>query len=270
MKRQLTLTILMISIFVSACGATTTPEPQFQSIPNAWIDSPLEGTTFPLGEIEIVSHTTDLTGIARVELSANGQVVRTDENPDSSLTLFVIGQKWTPSQPGQYLVQVRGQTTGGTWSNYAAVNITVIGATPTPVFTSTPTLVPTATFTPTPLPTDTPTAVPTADRPIYQTPIISGNQLYNVEGCGGPNRVQVSIIITNTTAATLYYSIGGGEWFAEKMTNTSGAQWVGAIQSKPSLGSYTGDLQYYIHMSNESTYDETPTYGGVTVLNCKP
>lgn len=152
MKKNILL-LFSIVFILSACGGaeSTQPAPQYNSIPNAWIDSPLEGTTFPLGEIEIISHTQDLTGIARVELSANNQIIRTDENPDSSLTLFVIGQKWTPSQPGNYLIQVRGQTTGGSWSNYAEVNIIVTGstATPTLVPTETPTLVPT--FTPTPV-----------------------------------------------------------------------------------------------------------------------
>ncbi len=143
---------LIVALLLSACGGgTPIPESGIESVPNAWIDSPLEGTTFPLGEIEIISHTQDLSGIARVELSANGQVIRTDENPASSLTLFVIGQKWIPSEPGNYLVQVRGQTTGGAWSDYAHVNIIVVGATAVPSLT--PTLVPTftPTFTPTPV-----------------------------------------------------------------------------------------------------------------------
>ncbi|MBI5823194.1 MAG: Ig-like domain-containing protein [Chloroflexi bacterium] len=152
MKRQLT-TLILIGIVLAACSgnATSAPEPQIESVPTAWIDSPLDGSTFPLGEIEIISHTTDLSGIARVELSANGEVVRTDENPDSSLTLFVISQPWTPSQPGEYLIQVRGQTTGGEWSNYAQVNITVLGVTATPTTVPTETPIPTLTLTPTPV-----------------------------------------------------------------------------------------------------------------------
>jgi hypothetical protein len=161
MNRQLT-TIIVIGLLLAACNDnfTNTAAPQVESVPNAWIDSPLDGSTFPLGEIAIISHTQDLTGIARVELSVNGQVIRTDENPASSLTLFVISQPWTPSQPGDYLIQVRGQTTGGEWSNYAEVNITVTGVTATPeaTFTASPTF--TATNTPTETSTSTPAGFP--------------------------------------------------------------------------------------------------------------
>jgi hypothetical protein len=155
--KPLPTTLILIGFVLAACSgnATSAPQPQFESAPAAWIDSPLDGSTFPLGEIEIISHTTDLSGIARVELSANGEVVRTDENPESSLTLFVISQPWTPSAPGEYLIQVRGQTTSGEWSNYAQVNITVLGV------TSTPTPVPTETPTPTPTLSPTPVAPPT-------------------------------------------------------------------------------------------------------------
>jgi len=270
MKPIIILSLTLV-LFLSACGGTVTPTQtsDIQSVPNAWIDAPLEGTTFSMGEIEIISHTQDLTGIARVELSVNNQVIRTDENPDSSLSLFVIKQPWTPSQPGDYLIQVRGQTTGGTWSNYASVNIKVIGATATPIFTATATLTPTETLTPTPTLTNTPTITPTANRPIFQVPIPSGNQLYNVPGCGGPNEVRISILITNATQATLYYSIGESS-FSTEMSHIGGVEWVASIKSDPSLGSYTGDLQYYIHATNSSTFDETPKYGGITILNCKP
>lgn len=271
--------LLALALFISACGggtATPTPASDIQSIPKTWIDAPLEGTTLPLGEIEITSHTTDLSGIARVELSVNNQIIRTDENPASSRSLFVLSQKWTPSQPGDYLVQVRGQNTGGTWSDYAGVNIKVIGATPTPVFTSTPTLTPTLTLTPTatltatPLPTNTPTITPTSDNIIFQVPVPSGNKLYNVPGCGDPNQIIISILITTATRATLYYSIGGDGSFATEMLNPGGVQWTATISSDPSLGSYIGELQYYIRMENASTSADTPVYGGITVLNCKP
>ncbi|MBI3169093.1 MAG: hypothetical protein HYZ22_11475 [Chloroflexi bacterium] len=157
MKRIFTFIIISVNLTLVSCGGDMggTSEPPVESVPLAWIDSPLEGMTFPLGEIEIISHTQDLGGIAHVELSANGQVIRTDENLDSSLTLFVINQPWTPTQPGEYLVQVRGQATGGAWSNYAEVHITVIDT------TATPTTVPTATPTSTPIFTLTPVAPPT-------------------------------------------------------------------------------------------------------------
>lgn len=278
--RFLTLTLLsVVFIFTSACaGGTATPEPtsDIQSVPKAWIDSPLDGMTFTLEEIQIISHTTDLTGIARVELSVNNQVVRVDENPASSQSLFVISQPWTPTQPGQYLLQVRGQTTNGTWSNYATVTINIIAPTATPAFTptatltSTPSLTPTPTATDTPLPTNTPTIVPTVSRPIMQAPGASDNELYNVPGCGAPSEVEIRVQITNVTKATLFYSIGGSEWFSQRMINTNGNRWAATIASDPAFGSYIGEIEYYIRAENEVASVDSPHYGGITMLNCKP
>ncbi len=127
-----------------------------------------------------------------------------------------------------------------------------------------------ATETLTPTATPSPAITATPERPIFQVPWASANKLYNVTNCGKPNSVEISILITNVTSATLTYSIGGGDSFSIPMTHVGGAEWRATIASNPALEPYTGALEYSIQAFNDSNYDETPSYGGITVFNCKP
>lgn len=157
--------LLLASLLLAACGgnampAATSPaaapvSPASQS-PQAWIDSPLNGTTLPLGEVEIVSHAASSSGITRVELSVNGAVLRADSNPKPGETLSLARQTWLPAAGGTYQVSVRAQNAQGEWSAPASVTITILEA---------PTAAPTSTPPPTALPTREPTRTPTPAGP---------------------------------------------------------------------------------------------------------
>jgi hypothetical protein len=140
--------ILAAAVLLAGCDVNQLNGGQTTS----WIDAPLNNSSLPLGLVKVISHSSDQAGIAQVELSVNGTVIRTDANQDTSQTLVVMGQDWTPSAPGTYTLQVRAQNTAGHWSDYALVNVTVEGMptnTFTPVATSTPTQIPSSTSTPT-------------------------------------------------------------------------------------------------------------------------
>lgn len=149
--------LLLASLLLAACGGNAIPtetpsaaapgKPVNQS-PQAWIDSPLNGTTLPPGEVEIVSHAASSSGIAQVELSVNGAVIRTDTNPNPAETLSLARQTWLPTAGGTYQVSVRAQNRNGEWSAPASITITILEQ-------------PTATATLTPPPTDLPTREPT-------------------------------------------------------------------------------------------------------------
>jgi hypothetical protein len=140
MIKRLTIFLgaILIPIVLAACNAAN-PQSIAQTKLTAWIDAPLNGSSLPLGPIEIVSHSSDSTGITQVELSVNGAVVRTDQNQDASQHLVVMSQAWTPPSSGNYQLFVRAQNSNGGWSNTAQATVTIIGGpVPTPIPTSVP------------------------------------------------------------------------------------------------------------------------------------
>ncbi len=152
---KITLFVVITSLLTACQFGNASPNPQFNSIPQAWIDAPLNGSTLPLGPVEIISHGSDLTGIAMMELSINGQVIRTDANSNSTISLLTMHQLWEPTEAGVYEIGVRAQTPSGEWSAPALVTVTIVGETVTPSTTPPPSATPTpvSTFTPSPTPT---------------------------------------------------------------------------------------------------------------------
>ncbi|MCX7753728.1 MAG: Ig-like domain-containing protein [Anaerolineales bacterium] len=135
MKR--TCVFLILTILLTACApkpvpsvaaAAGLPALPAQTAPQAWIDAPLNGTTLPLGAVEIFSHAASSSGIARVELSVNGAVIRTDTNPNPAETLSLARQTWLPTAGGTYQVSVRAQNTQGEWSAPVSISITILEA----------------------------------------------------------------------------------------------------------------------------------------------
>lgn len=170
MKTSFSFTLLICLALLTACTGTATPIASATG-PQAWIDSPLDGSSLPLGDVQVISHSSDASGIAQVELSVNGTVVRTDLVPASGPALTLMDQTWTPTAPGNYLIAVRAQNKAGAWSSLASVTVTVTGeqliaTAESPTLTNTPTqdvsITPsvTATETPTATATSTSTTVP--------------------------------------------------------------------------------------------------------------
>jgi len=116
--------LIILTLFTSACSPQTTQSETGSgdvsgSGPQAWIDTPLSGTTHPLAPLDVLAHASDPGGIAEFELSANGQVVGTSPAGDSNLTLANVSINWNPTQPGRYTLQVRAKSNNGAWSPYA-------------------------------------------------------------------------------------------------------------------------------------------------------
>ena len=154
----------LCAILLAACSFPTIAG---GSGPYAWIDAPLDGSILPVdAPVQIVSHASAAGGIAKVELSIDSSVLSTDDVPEAGQAYVLMQQSWTPTQPGTYQVRVRSETSGGQWSGYAVVNVTVEGSpSPTPVPSDTPT--PVITFTPTLVITSTPTSPPTSAVPTF-------------------------------------------------------------------------------------------------------
>ena len=74
--------------------------------PQTWIDAPLDGMTLPLATVLVRSHAASEEGTAQAALLVNGAQVRVDQAGDSSGRLIEFAQPWTPSGPGDYVLQV--------------------------------------------------------------------------------------------------------------------------------------------------------------------
>ncbi|MHC1784373.1 MAG: Ig-like domain-containing protein [Anaerolineaceae bacterium] len=136
----------------------------------SWIDQPLDGSSFPLGPIEITAHSNDPAGVTQVEISANASVIAT---LPSSGEMATTNHTWTPTQEGNYTLRVRSMGGSG-WGDYAEVTIQVGNPSPTPVLplcdlpsADCPTLEPTPIgWTPPPPPVcGDPTLVPPVETP---------------------------------------------------------------------------------------------------------
>ena len=118
MKRRL----LLISVLVFL-AAGCTPN---STVPQAWFDQPLTGTSFPPSPvIEILLHAADPGGISQVELFVNGSSISILPSPDTGPELVQISTQWLPSAPGKYTLQARAQGNSGTWSNFATTIIII-------------------------------------------------------------------------------------------------------------------------------------------------
>jgi hypothetical protein len=79
--------------------------------PQAWIDRPLDGSQFLLGDsIPIQWHASGDQGLRRVEVHANGQVLDVADAQEGDLDpdlVLVEGEfDWSPAEAGEYLIQV--------------------------------------------------------------------------------------------------------------------------------------------------------------------
>lgn len=127
--------------------------------PRAWIDKPLDGTTLPIGPVEVISHGSDSNGIAEMVLLVNGESVRTDANiADTQLVTF--NQIWEPSQAGTYTLEVLARNNAGEENRSKPVTITIGEQTEAPITEITPTATETMIVSQTPTEPPTPSATP--------------------------------------------------------------------------------------------------------------
>ncbi|MCL4393386.1 MAG: NBR1-Ig-like domain-containing protein, partial [Chloroflexi bacterium] len=140
---------LFVVIFLAlGAGALTVYGAFSHSKPVVVIDSPSSNTSYHAGDqVSIESTSSDSNGIALVELSADGVVVRSDTPPAPQAT-FTVSQTWTASA-GTHTLSVRAISKANDTSDPASITVVV-----------TPTV--TATATPGPAATPTRTAVPTS------------------------------------------------------------------------------------------------------------
>lgn len=118
MRFRVTLWMLMVLWVISACNLTTNPNQVEQSLatptgaasgkPVVVINSPASGSEVIVGsQILVSANATDSVGVTRVQLFANGSVVKTvsSESPNGDRSLNVL-LDYTPRDPGVVNMQV--------------------------------------------------------------------------------------------------------------------------------------------------------------------
>lgn len=122
--RAMAFAATFLILAVLACGPTSR-----EGAPSITITSPASGASVAVGEeVQIVSTAFADAGIARVELSVNGQVVRSDTPPSGNPTTFSVAQAWTPMVEGDVTISVVAYDTNGQASEPATIMIQVRAA----------------------------------------------------------------------------------------------------------------------------------------------
>jgi len=109
MKNCLAL-ILAAGLLLAACNYPAGGGGQ--APPQAWIDQPLEGSQFLVGDrVPIQWHASGEDGLRRVDVRVNGELLDEAEALDGDFdahSLLVEGEvEWVPAVPGEHLVQVQ-------------------------------------------------------------------------------------------------------------------------------------------------------------------
>lgn len=156
-KLILFIILCILGFCCAGCELEAKIPPMLVSEPatQTWIDAPLDGSTIPLAPYQIIFHAASSSGLTRIELLINGQIVNS-WTPEGNQTIFADTYDWLPPAPGTYLIEVRSSESNASGLP-AQARIHVIHQeematetfTPTPK-ESTPTSTPTRTVTPTP------------------------------------------------------------------------------------------------------------------------
>lgn len=274
MNRKRIYLVLAAVLVLSACNLQAASG----GAPQAWIDDPLDGTRLLLQKpYTIAFHGSDAAGISQMEVSVNGEVLATLQNPESTQLLVYLTQVWEPQKPGRYVIRVRAQNNAGTWSEPDLVTVEVEEATPTPEVTLTPTatvtLTPTSTqaigflgepvFTPRQinLPYDCPTTPITAEVRVTSTQGIKGVALFfRVADRGFAERSEWANIAMNLVGADTYRAtfdpIIEGSFKPWLSTHWSSPAWEGWLQTQ------------FVIQDTKGTFTRSEVFGLVMIGGC--
>lgn len=279
--------ILALSLLAAAC--TPTLSDSASTGPQSWIDAPLNATTILLGPVRVVWHAASADGVTAVEFGVNGTPVEVVPADGGS---FTMGERtWLPAAAGNYVLSIRAQTQGGSWSPPATSLITVLAEEPPPSRPS-PTVAPTARAAPTraatltlaPSATPTPVVAPTAS--IERVRISTDRVSY--EGGGGCAPTEVNLLVRaahpdGIRAVVVFYRLRNAasgettEFFSRAMEPQGGDLYGLTVNPATEIisqvgfpGSGDGLLQHQavIQTVPGDTSVRTPLLSDITVTGC--
>lgn len=148
MKNQTRIIVWVISTIFLLTGCTLPGDSSAvsrSSSPLAWIDAPLDGSHFPLGAIEIVTHASAPGEVTAIQLQVDELVVAQKPPDEISGGLALANFVWQAEEAGEHLLLVSAQGEDGVWGPFASAVVTIgaedptLAEEPTPTTTSTPT-----------------------------------------------------------------------------------------------------------------------------------
>jgi hypothetical protein len=163
------IVVLAAVLLLTACGASTQG-------PTAWLDRPLDGSTYPAGPVTLQAHASDADGVSGFEFFVDDDLLLTVPADGARLAEAIAA--WNPTRPGTYVIRARAADPQGNIGPEASSSVMIGEPSPaSPAAAPSPTYaVPAAsvtqvapTSTPTRPPSATATAMPPTPTPTHQT-----------------------------------------------------------------------------------------------------
>jgi len=110
-----------VAVLLSACEGAMRGDGTY-----VWIDVPTNGLTVPIDQpVQVEGHTTSPGGVEQVEIWINGVQVDTIRDLPSDGELARFNYAWTPTEEGEYVIQVVSIGKGGSGNAQDATRVIV-------------------------------------------------------------------------------------------------------------------------------------------------
>jgi len=247
MLRKIWILITLGWLLVGSSGCNW-PQPismraPLQGAPRVWFDAPRDGSRLPLASYEVVYHVNAPVGVARIELTVNGEMLNETTGANDMYLMQTLRTMWTPLEPGEYTFNLRMQDINGEWSPSAEVRITIEEE-----ITLTP-----ETVTPTATATATPTTTPTVENGgeiAFNAQANPGDAYY---GNCNPHQVTLNLVLQNAppnasvVVFTRIQDKASGSW----------TSWDSGTAMNPAGGNRFKRTLDIAQLDNADVYDES-------------
>lgn len=115
-------------LLVAGCNMFSNPQIGGGGDPIAWIDQPLDGSSFPVGSVPVLIHASGPTGISAIRLDVNGKTLQSSAPDSTQGGLAQVQFSWNPSTPGNYTLQAYASGAYNLWGPPAQAVVSITGA----------------------------------------------------------------------------------------------------------------------------------------------
>ena len=163
MNQRFLFTFLTCALLLASCNGTADAPAPSADI-QAWVESPHEGATLPMGVVPLIVYASASEGISFIQIRVNGQALPAipaqSLAADGSARLVRVDYSFTPPGQGEYRVEAAGVNASGASGGYGSTRFCIVTCDAAAPPTITP--APAETETPTPAAGLDPTVTPTA------------------------------------------------------------------------------------------------------------